>query len=1114
MKQLVFPIIITLYLFSNYSLKAQSCDFYSHASVCVNQEVSFYADCGSTINWYVNGVYQGSGAVFNHTFTSIGSYQITMTYSSGGGGDTPIEQQQYPDGSNFELVSTIESSEIISNNGSITKTVEVVFSPTPQLVANKNSLCDHGDVLVSVSNPILGSTYTWHSNIHGNLGNGESKSIANLTQNTTFTVQAINQNGCNLSSTIQIEVKKTEVEPFLEPISSYRKSTVTPVTNSYQSYLGYFWQSSSTGVDESNRVLGSIAVSDAKTLYIRYKNSIGNCWTVAKGPVHVSPNTIPPPAESVSVQRAGYNEVKLFNDDLPHILNYANFYWVKDNSSNPEIISAYSRSSEYVNKNLFTNGTYYLKGKDKATNTWGSTREITITLRGDDGLNWIHTKAFDGTTINGTPELTIISESKSYFDDAGKPLQTQTKSKADTLVFASQSLTDKYDRVVGSSLSAPILPKEFTYNELFITDHSGNAYTYEKFDGAKTLSPDPVGDSIPGTLGWYYGPNNKLEKFVPVTSYPYSRTEFYDDGTGEAKRSASPGDVTRLGTGHEILSGTFPVFDELNDYISKRSLALPGIFHDGSLRNEGVQSVARDQNGKYAISITDKEGKNVLSARNGTSASDGHVLKVENVVISNAIDSSPNFRKLTYFYILNNQPVNITGSSDAEWFVENIVTNEKLSLKQTFADINGKWPVGFYRLTLLTGEITLRYTHYFQDVSYQFYDDLGRLKVSVSPNGYKSWKTGTSYADIDKTTYTYNYKGWLLNMTEPDAGKSQYVYRTDGKIRFSQNAEQKKKNKFSYTHYDGLGRPIESGEYKTDAIKFIPMDSADFTASAMKGQLNFENQVIFNSTSVADWVKTYYDLPDTEFQNATGLNLNQEFVRGAVSYTENENIKTWYSYDELGRVVWMVQKPKALFGTLKRVFISRYTYDFLGSVLTTSNSMALNGSEVSSFFHHYDYDANRRLSQVFTSTDGNTKKLRASYKYYKHGPLKRIELGDKVQGIDFIYNINGWLTQINHPDKNQDPGGDGTNDFRADAFGMILDYYESTITNLYQTAFNPMPKSPKQHHGIPETDTATLLASHASSSLITPGASDWIKMVKEELQKSAQSTNQSQLQTK
>lgn len=140
------------------------------------------------------------------------------------------------------------------------------------------------------------------------------------------------------------------------------------------------------------------------------------------------------------------------------------------------------------------------------------------------------------------------------------------------------------------------------------------------------------------------------------------------------------------------------------------------------------------------------------------------------------------------------------------------------------------------------------------DVSYQFYDLAGRLLVSVSPNGVKQLTTGVAWADIDKTTYQYNYRGWLLSMTEPDAGRTEYMYRSDGKIRFSQNALQRERNRFSYTHYDELGRPIESGEYKGTEV---------FNSASLKAKLELPDQTIWSGSDVTDWVKTYYDEPHT-----------------------------------------------------------------------------------------------------------------------------------------------------------------------------------------------------------------------------------------------------------
>ena len=68
---------------------------------------------------------------------------------------------------------------------------------------------------------------------------------------------------------------------------------------------------------------------------------------------------------------------------------------------------------------------------------------------------------------------------------------------------------------------------------------------------------------------------------------------------------------------------------------------------------------------------------------------------------------------------------------------------------------------------------------------------------------------------------------------------------------------------------------------------------------------------------------------------------------------------------------------------------------------------------------------------------------RTNYSYYETGALKRTELADNLQGIDYIYNLAGQLKAINHPSGEiaNDPGGDGNNGFSQDVFSMTLDYF-------------------------------------------------------------------------
>jgi RHS repeat-associated protein len=73
----------------------------------------------------------------------------------------------------------------------------------------------------------------------------------------------------------------------------------------------------------------------------------------------------------------------------------------------------------------------------------------------------------------------------------------------------------------------------------------------------------------------------------------------------------------------------------------------------------------------------------------------------------------------------------------------------------------------------------------------------------------------------------------------------------------------------------------------------------------------------------------------------------------------------------------------------------------------------------------------------------------AKYVYYDHGPLARVELGDKkLQGYDYVYSIQGWLKGVNSTvlDANHDPGKDGDfnqSSFPADLMGFNLHYFEN-----------------------------------------------------------------------
>jgi RHS repeat-associated protein len=358
----------------------------------------------------------------------------------------------------------------------------------------------------------------------------------------------------------------------------------------------------------------------------------------------------------------------------------------------------------------------------------------------------------------------------------------------------------------------------------------------------------------------------------------------------------------------------------------------------------------------------------------------------------------------------------------------------------SFVDADGRTLAS----ALITGGTAPNFTYDFW--SYTFYNDVGQVLATVAPKDVNTASTAKPVC----TELKYDHLGRMIESISPDEGLSQYVYSLDGKIRFSQNQVQRNLPfpRFSYTNYDRFGRLVESGEYEQGAYIFQP-HSTPGTIPANSILQILEN--VFTKpidqvgteyvgvskkkepTKCFDHTFITYDLP------GTGAPPSQTFLFGQITKTENENATTHYSYDEFGQLLW-TQQTITGFAT-KRV---EYSYDYFGNV----SQVAYQPGQPDRFYHHYEYDVNQRLTNVLTSLDATNKTLHARYKYYLHGPLKRLELAGSLQGIDYVYTLNGALKSINHSDPARDPGGDGANGFSADVFGQLMDYHD----NDYQGA--------------------------------------------------------------
>src|SRR5688572_21228361 len=127
---------------------------------------------------------------------------------------------------------------------------------------------------------------------------------------------------------------------------------------------------------------------------------------------------------------------------------------------------------------------------------------------------------------------------------------------------------------------------------------------------------------------------------------------------------------------------------------------------------------------------------------------------------------------------------------------------------------------GSYRILLNGGETTLSYSNSYKNISFNFYNQKGQPVGSIDPAGVQLLLNGginnyATKADLPFTSLpVYDQRGRLLSAEAADSKKGEFIYRVDGKLRFSQDAEQKLSGRFSYVNYDTWGRMVEAGEFQ------------------------------------------------------------------------------------------------------------------------------------------------------------------------------------------------------------------------------------------------------------------------------------------------------------
>lgn len=384
-------------------------------------------------------------------------------------------------------------------------------------------------------------------------------------------------------------------------------------------------------------------------------------------------------------------------------------------------------------------------------------------------------------------------------------------------------------------------------------------------------------------------------------------------------------------------------------------------------------------------------------------------------------------------------------------------------------------------LNNLAGRETFSVTYTSNEFLYTlyYYDQAGTLIKTVPPAGvvlltateiddvqdYRAAVTGSSFtvpAHTMVTRYKYNSLQQLVWQKTPDGGETDFYYDVLGRAVASQNDKQAAYSSppsYSYVLYDNLGRPYEAGELK---------NSTPLTDDIARGKDATTPLATWMGVSVSDKkqvVQTFYD--EAMSTSVPGFGSSQENLRGRVSsvihfsgspnstYTNYDNAYH-YSYDIHGNVTILSEENTSLNDIFQSVKLISYEYDLISGNV---NAVHYQSGYPDQFHFKYEYDADNRLTNAYTSRDQLIWEKEAKYFYYPTGMMARTEIGEKqVQGTDYAFTITGLVKGVNSDTRThyRDIGRDGNfqysrgldGNFAQDAYGYSLRYYEGDYTPI------------------------------------------------------------------
>lgn len=326
--------------------------------------------------------------------------------------------------------------------------------------------------------------------------------------------------------------------------------------------------------------------------------------------------------------------------------------------------------------------------------------------------------------------------------------------------------------------------------------------------------------------------------------------------------------------------------------------------------------------------------------------------------------------------------------------------------------------------------------------TYYVYDQYGNLSYVLPPLADGAFDNAT----LNNLCYRYKYdnRNRLVEKKLPGKEWEYIVYDKLDRVILTQDANLKAANKWLFTKYDAFNRPVYTGEYvnavKTTRLGVQGLADGDGSAalSETKQEVNTVNSITVYYSNIA-FPNAGIDLFTINYYDTYSFDLIGPLPSAVVSYgvTPAGSVKglptgskvrvltsgtaKWITnviyYDAKGRPIYNYNYNDYLqiTGTVKS------SLDFVGKTLETTSTHARADLTTTTVVDAFAYDHTGRLLSQKQKINTQPEEIIASNTYDDLGQLISKGVGGKasqnrLQNVDYSYNIRGWLKNINDVD--------------------------------------------------------------------------------------------------